>query len=61
MPGLMINVLVQCHGKGVGVEQIQRMLGAQVSSALGPLESLKDTPAAAAVRGYVERFDRLNF
>lgn len=61
MHGLMIKVLVQCNGKGVRVEQIQWMLGAEVSSALGPLESLKDTPAAAVVRGYVERFDRLNF
>lgn len=61
MHGLMINVLVQCNGKGVGVEQIQWLLGAQVPSALGPLKSLKDTPAAAVVKGYVERFDRLNF
>lgn len=57
----MINVLVQCNGKGVGVEQIQWLLEAQVPSALGPLKSLKDTPAAAVVEGYVERFDRLNF
>lgn len=61
MHGFMINVLVECNGKGAGVEQIQWMLGAQVSSAFGPLESLKDTPAAAVVKGYVERFDRLNF